>query len=163
MTRASLFSTVAMAGAVLCAPAQGAKTTSTFQVRLVIQAQCLAATGADLNFGIAGALQNNLDATSTIQVQCSATTPYNISFNQGVNASTVTGRQMRGSSSNLVGYGLYSDASRTSNWGNTVGSDTIAGTATGAPQKYTVYGRVPAQPTPAPDNYTDVITVTITY
>jgi spore coat protein U-like protein len=89
--------------------------------------------------------------------------PQNFSFNQGVNASSITARQMRGSSSNLVGYGLYSDPSRTSNWGNTVGTDTIAGTATGAPQNYTVYGRVPAQPTPAPDSYTDVITVTITY
>jgi spore coat protein U-like protein len=62
-----------------------------------------------------------------------------------------------------VSYSLYSNAARTTNWGNTVGTDTVAGTGTGSNQSYTVYGSVPAQTTPAPATYTDTITVTVTY
>ena len=48
-------------------------------------------------------------------------------------------------------------------WGNTVSTDTVAGTGNGSGQSYTVYGRIPAQTTPAPGNYADTITVTVTY
>jgi spore coat protein U-like protein len=48
-------------------------------------------------------------------------------------------------------------------WGNTVGTDTVAATGSGAAQSYTVYGRITAQTTPAPGTYTDTITVTVTY
>ena len=48
-------------------------------------------------------------------------------------------------------------------WGNTVGTNTIAGTGSGGSQSYTVYGRVPPQTTPAAATYTDTITVTVTY
>ena len=48
-------------------------------------------------------------------------------------------------------------------WGNTVGTDTVSATGSGASQAYTVYGRVPMQTTPAAATYTDTITVTVTY
>jgi spore coat protein U-like protein len=51
----------------------------------------------------------------------------------------------------------------TSNWGQTVGTDTVSSTGTGAVQSFTVYGQVPAQSTPAPGAYSDTITVTVTY
>ena len=62
-----------------------------------------------------------------------------------------------------VTYSLYSDSGRTTVWGNTVGTNTVAGVGNGASQSYTVYGRVPAQTTPAAATYTDTITVTVTY
>ena len=48
-------------------------------------------------------------------------------------------------------------------WGNTVGTDTVAGTGNGASQAYTIRGRVPIQTTPAPGAYADTVTVTVTY
>jgi len=48
-------------------------------------------------------------------------------------------------------------------WGNTIGTNTVASTGTGAAQSFTVYGRIPSQTTPAPATYTDTITVTVTY
>jgi len=48
-------------------------------------------------------------------------------------------------------------------WGNTVYIDTVSATGNGAAQSYTVYGRIPAQTTPAPNTYTDTITITVTY
>ena len=63
----------------------------------------------------------------------------------------------------IVNYSLYSDSGRTTVWGNTVGTDTVAATGSGASQSYTVYGRVTAQTTPAPGTYSDTVTVTVTY
>lgn len=133
-----------------------------FQVQINIQATCIVVSASDLNFGNAGVLSANVDSASTISVQCTATTPYTIGLNQGVNGGSVTTRQMAGSGG-LINYSLFRDAGRTQNWGTTVGSDTVAGVGNGAAQNYTVYGRVPPQTTPAPALYTDTITVTVTY
>jgi spore coat protein U-like protein len=39
----------------------------------------------------------------------------------------------------------------------------VSGTGNGAGQTITIFGRVPAQTTPAPGTYTDTVTVTVTY
>jgi spore coat protein U-like protein len=44
-----------------------------------------------------------------------------------------------------------------------VSSDAVAATGNGSAQSFTVYGRVPPQAAPAPGNYSDTITVTVTY
>jgi spore coat protein U-like protein len=67
------------------------------------------------------------------------------------------------SGGNTVGYSLYSDSARTTVWGETIGVDTVAGSGTGLSANVDVYGRVPAQITPAPATYTDTIVVTVTY
>jgi spore coat protein U-like protein len=144
--------------------AQAATATSNFQVKLTIQAQCLAATTNDLDFGTTGFLSSNVDVQSSISVSCTNTTPYNVGFDKGVNGATVTTRQMKGGPTDeLISYSIYSNAGRTTNWGNTVGTDTVAGTGSGSAQTIQVYGRVPPQTTPTPGNYTDTITVTVTY
>jgi len=155
----------AVAGLALLSGAAYASTqTSTFQVRLSITAQCLAATTTDLDFGSSGFLTSNIDAQSSIQVQCTNTTPYNVGFDKGTNGASVTARQLKGGPSNeTINYAIYSNSGRTTNWGNTVGTDTVTGTGSGTAQTIQVYGRVPAQTTPTPGSYTDTITVTVTY
>jgi spore coat protein U-like protein len=154
----------AMGLALLSNAAQAATATSNFQVRLTIQAQCLAATANDLDFGTTGFLSSNVDVQSSISVSCTNTTPYNVGFDKGVNGASVTTRQMKGGPSDeLISYAIYSDSGRSTNWGNTVGTDTVAGTGSGSGQTINVYGRVPPQTTPRPGNYTDTITVTVTY
>jgi spore coat protein U-like protein len=138
-------------------------TTSTFSVQLTITASCTINSASTLNFGSKGVLTAAVNATSTIGVQCTNTTPYNIGLNAGTTSgATVTTRQMT-SGGATVNYALYSDSGRTTNWGQTVGTDTVAGTGNGANQTYTVYGSVPAQTTPAAGTYSDTITVTVTY
>lgn len=105
-----------------------------------------------------------LDTSSTITVICTSTTPYNISLNQGlVAAATVTSRKMTLSGSNLLAYTLTSDAARAVNWGQTIGTDTVAGTGSGAAQALTVYGRIAAGQRVTPGAYADTIIATITY
>lgn len=144
-------------------------TTSTFAVSLTIAAQCVINSASTLAFGSLGVLggiggTTNNDQTSTIAVQCTNTTPFNIGLDQGANGSSVTARKLLNTgSSATVNYSLYSDTNHTTNWGNTVGTDTVSDTGNGASVNYTVYGRIPPQTTPAPGTYADVVTVTVTY
>jgi spore coat protein U-like protein len=150
--------------AMLCGVAHAATTTTTFQVKLTITAQCTIVSASILDFGSNGVINANIDQTSTLNVQCTNSTPYNIGFNAGTTTGgTIATRLMTGPASATVQYSLYTTAARTVVWGNTVGTDTVAGTGNGASQAFTVYGRVPTQTTSAPGNYTDTVTATVTY
>jgi spore coat protein U-like protein len=142
---------------------KAATATSTFTVQMTVTSSCVINSTTTLNFGSQGVLTGNVDNTSTLQVQCTNTTPYNIGLDAGLGTgATVAVRKMT-NGSNTINYSLYSDSGRTTVWGNTVGTNTVAGTGSGASQTYTVYGRVPAQTTPAAATYTDTVTVTVTY
>ena len=116
-----------------------------------------------LNFGSQGVLSANVDQTSALQVQCTDTTPYNVGLDAGTGAGATVATRKMTSGGNTVSYSLYTDSGRTTVWGNTVGTDTVAATGNGADQSYTVYGRVGTQTTPAPGSYSDTVTVTVTY
>jgi spore coat protein U-like protein len=140
-----------------------ASTTSTFAVQAAILATCTINTASTLNFGSQAVLAANVDQTSTIQVTCTNTTPYNIGLDVGTGSGATVAVRKLTSGGATINYSLYSDAGRATVWGNTVSTDTVAGTGNGAAQNYTVYGRIPSQTTPAPGNYADTITITVTY
>jgi spore coat protein U-like protein len=143
--------------------AKAATATATFTVQLTIASSCIINSAGNLNFGSSGVIAANIDQTSTLQVQCTNTTPYTISLDQGTGSgATVAARKMT-NGANTITYSLYQDTGRTTVWGNTIGTNTVAGTGNGASQSYTVYGRVPPQTTPAAALYSDTITVTVTY
>jgi len=140
-----------------------ATTTWTFPVQMTLTSSCVINSASTLNFGSQGVLVANVDNASTLQVQCTSTTPYNIGLDAGLGTgATVAVRKMTNGAS-TINYSLYRDSGRTTVWGNTVGTNTVAGTGNGALQSYTVYGRVPPQATPAAATYSDTITVTVTY
>jgi spore coat protein U-like protein len=153
----------AAAIALLSTAADAATTTTTFQVQITIEAQCIINSASTLDFGTQGVLSANVDQTSTLQVQCTDTTPYNIGLDAGTGTgATVATRKMTNGSA-TINYTLYSNSGRTTVWGNTISTDTVSATGNGASQSYTIYGRVPAQTTPAANAYTDTVTVTVTY
>lgn len=138
--------------------------TGQFQVTLTIQAECRLTSATDLAFGTTGVIQSAINSTSTIGVQCTNSTPYNVGINAGTGSgATVASRIMSSGAGAGVTYQLYRDSARTQLWGNTVNTDTVSATGTGAVQSLTVYGRVPAQNTPAAGNYSDTVQVTVTY
>ena len=143
--------------------AQAATSTATFAVQVSITATCTINSAGTLNFGSVGLLSANTDQTSTIQVTCTNTTPYNIGLDAGTGTGATVATRKLTSGSKTINYTLYSDSGRTTVWGNTISSNTVAATGSGAAQNYTVYGRTPAQTTPAPGSYSDTITVTVTY
>ena len=134
---------------------------ATFQVTATVNATCTI-SAAPLAFGAyAGVLTN---ATSTITATCTNTTPYNVGLDPGTFAGATTStRRMTGPDALGLGYALYRNAGRTQNWGDLIGTDTMAGTGNGAAQALSVYGQVPAGEYVAPGGYADTITATVTF
>jgi spore coat protein U-like protein len=102
-------------------------------------------------------------ATSTITVNCTNNDVYQVGLGAG-DSGVETARYMKGinTPANHLTYGLYNNAGMTVNWGQTTGGQ-VAGVGNGANQVLTVYGNIPIQGSPGTDNYSDTITVTLTY
>lgn len=145
--------------------------TTTFTVSITIDESCSlnAAAPTDIDFGTftRSASTANIDAAGNLVVNCSAGTPYNIGLDGGINStgtasSPAAGQRRMANSGNYVPYDLYQDSARSVFWGNTVGSNTLTGTGTGANQNTPVYGRTNDINVPA-GTYSDTITATITF
>lgn len=139
----------------------------TFQVTATVASACTV-SATTLNFGSAidptvAALP--IDATSTMTVLCTATTPYSIALNAGVNAggaSNFAARTLKNGAKTL-GYQLYLDALHVTVWGDGTASSVLPGVGLGVNQTLTIYGRLPSLSGAAPGSYTDTVTVTISY
>jgi spore coat protein U-like protein len=152
----------------LPALANAGSTGNTFQVQATVTSACTV-SGSTLNFGASIdplATATPLDATSTLTVVCTNTTPYTVALNAGVNAggaSNFGARKMK-SGANVLGYQLYTDTGRSTVWGDgTASSSTSASTGTGSTQTLTIYGRLPSLANVVPGSYTDTVTVTVSY
>src|ERR1700754_505451 len=139
--------------------------TATLTVTLTLQANC-SISANPLAFGTNGVLGTAINQQTTVAGTCTNTTPYNVGLDAGnVTGSSVTNRLLAGTATGntttTVGFQLYQDAGRTVIWGNTQGTNTVAGTGTGSAQSITVFGQVPAQATPRPDTYQSTVTATV--
>ena len=120
-----------------------------------------------VNFGsydvFSGAVQ---ESTGTITVDCKnpEQKPLSIiiSINKGSSGS-FTPRQMTSTMGDRLSYYLFTDAARTTIWGDgTGGSATVGGTITkNATLNATIYGRIPAAQNVSVGAYSDVLTATV--
>jgi spore coat protein U-like protein len=144
---------------VFASSASASTANTTFQVTASVQSACVISAAA-LPFGNYSGTQ--VDATTTISVTCTNTTPYNVGLDAGTSTgATVTARKMTNGAQTL-NYALYSDSGRTVNWGNSTGS-WVGGTGNGSAQTLTVYGRLAGSQYPTPGSYADTITATVNY
>lgn len=147
--------------------AQAGTATNTLSSQTTVTTACNV-SGSTLSFGSTinpiGTVP--IDATSTLTVECTNTTPFTLSLSAGINAGGITNfsqRQLKNGSYTL-GYQLYTDPGRTTVWGDgTSGSATYGGNGTGGLLSVTIYGRLPSLTGTVPGTYTDTVTVTITY
>ncbi len=153
----------------LAAPLVVAATAGTsFQVTATVVSAC-SVSGTTLHFGAAldpVLTPQPVDASSTLTVRCTNTTPYTVALDAGSNAggATAFGNRSMTNGSELLGYQLYLNPGRTTVWGDgTGGSSTQAGTGSGSDQTLTVHGRLPILSGAVPGSYADTVTVTITY
>jgi spore coat protein U-like protein len=141
--------------------------TTPFAVTMTVAASCAIVSTQTLPFpNSTNAFTSNVDAQAQFNVQCTATTAYNVGLSAGTGTgATVATRLMTvtGGGTATISYSLYTDANRTTVWGNTVPTNTVSQTGNGQSQQFTVYGRVPPQNAPAPGAYQDTITITVTY
>lgn len=145
-----------------------ATSTTTFNVTATISAAC-SVSASTLSFGTYNpVLAAVLDATTNVNVTCTSGSAYNVGLDAGLGVgATVANRLMTRISggSDTIAYTLYQDSGHTTVWGNTVASNTIAGSGSGSAQALTVYGRIFSSnaTTIPPASYSDTITVTVTY
>jgi spore coat protein U-like protein len=127
-----------------------------------VLANCkVSATG--VNFGSSGPITSNVDATGTVSVQCTNSTPYTVALNGGNAAASDPTKRKMSKGAETITYGLYQNSARSQPWGSSSGTNTVGGTGTGSSQPLTVYGRVASQTTPSPGSYADSVVVTVTY
>lgn len=138
--------------------------TDTFEVTATVVSACTV-SASDLSFGNYDPLAAlATQATTTVSVTCSLLAPYQIGLDAGLHGGSVTGRQMQISGdTDTLDYDLSQDVAHTTNWGNTVDTDTVSGVGTGLAVPTIVYGQIPAQQNATVGSYADTITVTVTF
>lgn len=144
----------------LAGQAQAATGNSTMAVSATVQATCSIAANP-LAFGTYSSAQ--LDMSTTIAVNCTNTTNYNVSLDAGSGTGATVAQRKMSNGAQTLNYTVYTDAARSAVWGSTISTNTVAGTGTGAAQTLSVYGRIPAGQLPTPGAYADTLTATITY
>ena len=142
-----------------------ATSTTTVAVSAIVIDSCIISSQA-LSFGAYNGISGGMvDVAAMMSPACTLGTAYAISLDAGVGATaTHTARQLTGPLGSTLSYGIYTDAARTSVWGNgTSGTVQIFGTGTGGTQPIVMYGRIPGEQTVTVGTYTDIVTVTLTY
>ena len=136
---------------------QAATVTDAFDANIVFQDDCEIVTLNNLDFGTHGLLSANIDSSSTMSIQCTLGTSYDIGLNFGIH-----GFRRMANGGNTIFYDLYTNATYSTYWDG-LPFAAVGATGTGSAQTFTVYGRVFAQFTPPNGTYTDTITVTVTF
>ena len=107
-----------------------------------------------------------LEATATVVSTCTSGAAALITMNAGASAGSGSAdapvRRMSAGEGKYLVYQVYSDFTRHTVWGNTVPTG-VALTGTGAAQTLTVYGSIPSAQMVPQGDYSDQISITITY
>ncbi len=141
-------------------PALAATSTASFSVTATVVSGCQASAGAYTAARV---------APSSVSVNCTSPTAYNVSLSAGrsVDSAATTAAEstpkIAGSASELLGHGLQPDLTRANNWARTAGRSNMAGLGAGYFQQYAVQGQTAGAKNFAPSPYADLITITVTY
>jgi len=150
--------------------ADAATATSNLSVTASVSSNCLISTAA-VAFGAYDPIGANaaaaLNGTGTVSVTCSTGASTTVTLGQGSNPDTGSTaaapiRRLKDAGTNFLSYALYSDAPRTTVWGDTVGTG-LAHTGTGTLTALTVYGQIPAGQNVPAANYSDTVVATVTF
>jgi spore coat protein U-like protein len=146
------------------APAMASTSSSNFAVTTTVVSSCTvsASTLAFGNYDPTSA--TDTDATTTLSVLCTNGTAFTVGLNAGTTVGGTVSARLLTSGSHTLGYALYQNAGRTTNWGNTSGTDTPASQTAGASAtSMTVYGRIAHGQNVQAGAYSDTVTVTVNY
>jgi spore coat protein U-like protein len=135
-----------------------------FKATATVTNNCFISTTPLAFAGYKRVLAAAVRTTGSVGVLCSAGAPYQVSLNGGTVANNTGARRM---ASAQTGGTIAYDLSNTLDgpiWGDGAnGTGMVTGTGSGAQQTLRLYGRVPAQRTPAPGDYKDTVTATLMF
>lgn len=143
--------------------------TANLEVSATVEPSCSISTTA-LAFGVYDFVTTNntvpLDATGTVTITCTQDAAVTITLGQGLNAdtgSTAAAPLRRVSDgTDFLSYNLYSNAARTSIWGDDATVD-VEAVGTGEADPHTVYGRIPGGQNVPSGTYVDTVVATVTF
>lgn len=148
--------------------AVGASTTSAVTSTASVLPACRALAVGAMSFGSYNLTTVDTVASATFTVQCSDSASISVALDRGVSAgSSINSRRMSDGRGNTLSYQLYTAADRLSIWGDgSAGNTTVTALGRGLDSTllFTVYGVIPAgQSSVVPGQYSDTITITLTY
>lgn len=146
------------------AEAQASSVNGTMPVTAITVNSC-AVVAQPLVFGTLNQLGGvSTDSQTTVTVTCTPGVTYDVGLDMGAHASGGVRQMQSALGGNVIPYQLYSNAARTTAWGNTAGTNTVSATAILSPVLLTVYGRVAGNAALVPAAaYSDLVTVTVTF
>lgn len=123
---------------------------------------CIIGVG-DINFGTIKAGSTNVAANSTLSVLCTKGTTYSweVLFS-GMDYSAGQAHLIGFTYYDSIPYGVY-QSNGTAFTGNSVASDYVYGIGTGLIQTYPIIAKIGTVPYVHPDNYLDIISVSLRY
>ncbi|MGH6853945.1 MAG: spore coat protein U domain-containing protein [Aestuariivirga sp.] len=133
--RKYLIPLAASAAFLSASPAFAAQTSANFQARVNIVTSCIV-TASNLDFGSVGVIAGGEAAVSNVNVNCSAGTPFTMSFDPVLNVTAYTSTMVNGAED--VAY-----------------SAALSGAGGTGPTAFTIDGVLPAQVTPPAALYTE--------
>lgn len=141
--------------------------TTTFQVQATVNPLCTI-SAVNLTFPNVNPACTQTDGATTVTVNCTKNSLYTVGLNAGLTTGATTAQRLMASGTDTMQYNLYTDAGRTTVWGNSAAAPAwVSGTGAGmgTAQVLNVYGRVAAgQTNLAVGTFTEpTITVTVTY
>jgi len=150
---------------------QGSGVTSfVFNADATVPGRCtISATDLDFSPGgmpLLGTRTGILTSTSTIALECTRRTAWQVGLNNGANGLAADGssRQVCNAAGACISYQLNRpQVHGGGRWGDREGIDTVDGSSSGTPQTLIVNGAIADQPLTEAGLYSDTITVTLTY
>ena len=137
--------------------------TTTFQVRATVVPVCTIQAN-NVDFGTYNAaVATPTDATSTITVRCTLSTPFRVLLNGGSTAGGTIMNRLMSNGTSTVGYQLFTDNARTSVWGDGAQGMGHSGVGTGTSTSLTVFARMSPNQFVQAGVYTDLVTATLEY
>lgn len=120
---------------------------------------CALLSTTDLDFGQIDNLNRDLRTNGQISLQCPSRTTWRVGLNNGKYALNNQRRMFNGK--DYINYDLYQNSTLTQKWDSS--NNRPQGVGTNGQQSIPVYGHVPQQPLKSAGNYSDTVTVTLTY
>lgn len=144
-----------------------------FQVTASVANSCRVTSTGDINFGAYDPADTHfgtaLDGIGSVAVRCTRGTVANVALGQGqyaASGSTCASplRQMADGSTGRLRYDIYQAGPGNTAWGCDVANDqSFTSAASNVETTLTTYGRIPAGQDVAAGNFSDTVTVTVTF
>ena len=145
-------------------PVNTSPTTTTMNVGVTVVDECTIGVDGPLTFPTWGIFNEDVDGSTTMTIQCTKGSRYEIGLSAGANGADDTHRQMK-SGQNLINYELSKSSSFATNWGDTIGDtgNVTSSGAEGTDETIDVYGRITSGQNVPTGVYSDTVTATIWY